>query len=652
MNNPTLRKAAPSTFARTLSQLLDETGFYSRSEWASFLGISTSAISQWVHDKTVPRADLLRMILDVLQTRGGVAAASALRRFEQLEKKSATEISPLGVRMAPTLRSYLDSYTFAKLGQKLRGLQPDQQIDVLTSGGWPSLSAGRLGSKESEQAVFPDLVSIQKGMESKVVPWERLLDGQHCLIVAAPGSGKSRLLSALVDRCSETARASAVRVNAVDVYRGSTFSDLFEQIPSNSLLLIDGLDELGLEARPEAAKQIVDGCHRVSAMRCVVASRPTPELALLEKFETFSLAPLSRLQIVQFLFKANEEVRSQAASSAELYRFICHLYERPSLRKFFANPLFLAVGWELFKYSGVTPFSESQILGEFVRSLLERDYHKEVVRVRRPWASPQCLLSLLGTLSLQLLKEEKAVFDAEQASTWIGARFPDVPVLELLSLLEMQGFLRNERGAMSFVHKALQDYFAALNVVEGADSVLEHLVGWRHKEDVREVFRLACGITSDATPLLKGVIGSIREGNTSRCALLAEILAQPIAAERTAIEESCETLIGWLDKKLANWSIKPSLAKSIEGEASWEMLATGQSVGEAELSVRSTLSSIHRARSGLAHVPLRECMKGAKSVILPEFADCMTIEGKLEVTLSSEERRGILRATVAEPMLQ
>ncbi len=55
-----------SIFAVALKALLDETNLFDRREWAQFLNVSESAISQWVGDKTIPRADLLYMIIDVL----------------------------------------------------------------------------------------------------------------------------------------------------------------------------------------------------------------------------------------------------------------------------------------------------------------------------------------------------------------------------------------------------------------------------------------------------------------------------------------------------------------------------------------------------------------------------------------------------------
>ena len=95
-----------SPFAAALAGLLDDTACFTRAEWARFLGVSTSDLSQWVNDETVPRADLLRMMVDVLQSSADVPE-EPLAAFEQMAARPAREVSPLGGRMTPTVAEYL-----------------------------------------------------------------------------------------------------------------------------------------------------------------------------------------------------------------------------------------------------------------------------------------------------------------------------------------------------------------------------------------------------------------------------------------------------------------------------------------------------------------------------------------------------------------
>jgi hypothetical protein len=129
-----------SQFAQTLVELLDDTGFYTREEWAGFLCISPSVISQWVNDKMLPRADMLAMVLDLLRLRGGEKAKEALKRFDHIAVLPAAEVSPLGARMMPNVASYVEANSFATLGSQLRDLSRVHQRAVLREGSWMAAS--------------------------------------------------------------------------------------------------------------------------------------------------------------------------------------------------------------------------------------------------------------------------------------------------------------------------------------------------------------------------------------------------------------------------------------------------------------------------------------------------------------------------------
>ena len=97
-----------SEFARLLRQLLDETDIFNRQEWAEFLDVSESAISQWLHDQTLPRPDTLRQIVGVVRSSSGVPE-SILKSLEEGASRPAEEVSPHGKRMGESLGAYLIS---------------------------------------------------------------------------------------------------------------------------------------------------------------------------------------------------------------------------------------------------------------------------------------------------------------------------------------------------------------------------------------------------------------------------------------------------------------------------------------------------------------------------------------------------------------
>lgn len=95
-----------SQFAVSLERLLDQTGLFTRDEWAQFLRISAPAISQWVNDHTIPEPDRLNMILSVLRESDDVPK-EILVEFDQLALRPSVEISPHGERLDATLKEYM-----------------------------------------------------------------------------------------------------------------------------------------------------------------------------------------------------------------------------------------------------------------------------------------------------------------------------------------------------------------------------------------------------------------------------------------------------------------------------------------------------------------------------------------------------------------
>jgi hypothetical protein len=123
-----------SPFAVALECLLEDTHYYSREEWAHFLGVSSSQIEDWITDKALPRSDLLNMLLGVLRQKEGIPEA-CLQKFQAMAVLPAREVSPLGAFMSPSVAEYMHNSSFAGLGFSIRSLPPEQQIRVL-EGSW------------------------------------------------------------------------------------------------------------------------------------------------------------------------------------------------------------------------------------------------------------------------------------------------------------------------------------------------------------------------------------------------------------------------------------------------------------------------------------------------------------------------------------
>jgi transcriptional regulator with XRE-family HTH domain len=119
-----------SPFAAALVRLLDDTKLMTRQQWADLLDVSPAAISQWVNDKTIPRPEVLRMIIDALEENPDLAPR-VLREFKQISRLPAAEVSPNGDRMNPSIGHYVIKPLLEGFLRNLAGLDFEAQELIL-----------------------------------------------------------------------------------------------------------------------------------------------------------------------------------------------------------------------------------------------------------------------------------------------------------------------------------------------------------------------------------------------------------------------------------------------------------------------------------------------------------------------------------------
>jgi hypothetical protein len=119
-----------SPFAAALVRLLDDTKLLTRQQWAELLDVSPAAISQWVNDKTIPRPEVLRMIIDALEENPDFAAL-VLAEFKQISRRPSAEVSPNGERMSPSIGHYVVKPLLEGFLRNLAGLDFEAQERIL-----------------------------------------------------------------------------------------------------------------------------------------------------------------------------------------------------------------------------------------------------------------------------------------------------------------------------------------------------------------------------------------------------------------------------------------------------------------------------------------------------------------------------------------
>lgn len=149
-----------SEFAAMLERLLAEKDLYSRSDWATILNVTTSAISQWVSDSTFPRAESLRRIIQTLEEDARVSDA-VLTAFDTMSRKPLEKIAPHASKPGcPTLEHYMAQPIRTAFERVIATLPPHLQEEV-----W--LEATTLARKKrARRSQRPTVAERRRGREA------------------------------------------------------------------------------------------------------------------------------------------------------------------------------------------------------------------------------------------------------------------------------------------------------------------------------------------------------------------------------------------------------------------------------------------------------------------------------------------------------
>lgn len=652
---PNTRTKTRSPFAETLKSLLDETNLFDRAGWADYLLISAAAISQWLHDKTVPRPDLLYMIHDTLTMSDGVSPQQ-LRAFKTMAERPATDVSPLGSRMTPTVWEYMMATSYRTIGQRLQKLDREGQMKMLRDASMES--GATTDDRETPAAIvapknkfwvlfqpsFSVDVTLLPRLSSRSVKssmqragWRDLDDFRSAVLIGGPGSGKTAFLTHLADHFHRELKQSVLLLQPIRVDQqlneAHTLRDLTTDSSPPDVILIDGLDELPMEYRSLAAAEIAELVKTQPTLRVFVSTRPTPETDdQLAELSAFWMTPLTRLQAVIWLHTAVAESRSIPASGFDEY--VGRLKERQKLLDALCTPLFLTNAWSLFQSHGVTPFADAAIVKSYMQVLDEWDRYKKVVRTRESWASPQNLAAILEELSFRLYQQGSSDFKTSDFETWFEGRIASAvePDRLLRFLSEQSGVIQHRFDDSWEADKRLVDYLAASHIVSSVQDPTTVLDSWPKDERTREILRLACNLTSDATPVLRHVLDLKEASEAERALMLANIVAQPLRASEDVLDETCDRIVKWLDSHLRAWEVQgPERETLNQPDCLWTLRAVRKASSKEAEEAWRLITPIHQARSGPASPQLSHRLSIAKAPVLRALRESMDVDGKLTI---------------------
>ncbi len=219
------RPVAESLFATVLGNLINQTAIFSRSEWATALGVTTAAISQWLNDKTVPRARTLRSLIDIVRRYRG-ADDFHLQAFFNIVDHPAHTVSPHGDRLGASVGRYLLSPVLEGFLRQLDTLSHSISETILLN----ALTECERLREQTERSAKDDNVpsetsptSVQSsswplknepfiGRDTELMQvCNSLSEGTLVAVLGATGAGKTALAAEVIRRSFGSAPCEAIK---------------------------------------------------------------------------------------------------------------------------------------------------------------------------------------------------------------------------------------------------------------------------------------------------------------------------------------------------------------------------------------------------------------------------------------------------------
>ncbi len=325
------------------------------------------------------------------------------------------------------------------------------------------------------------------------------------------------------------------------------------------LVLLDGLDEVSAEIRPEAEQQVRRLADRWPTTPIVVTTRPIGYRRFDGSFKELQLQPLDRERRLQFLarwFGRNEKKEDHARARDALREL-----DGPGFEELTGNPLYLTL-MALLLEDGVKPSRNRSKLYDQVFDLLIEGKHKlgsgdkSFDKIQRPELVRQTLRLLaesmtcdncdaerFGQLQERMYRDDLAAVREElrKVHRWDGK-----VDLFLEDVAEKVGILGPHDGHDAdwrFWHRTFKEALTAERMAEwDSKTLLQHAREVQGQESRwAEPFALVCGGVEDADALLEELMKANRD-----LALRALPTAQNVSDE--TVREVLELTDKWEER--------------------------------------------------------------------------------------------------------
>jgi hypothetical protein len=395
-----------------------------------------------------------------------------------------------------------------------------ENLDYSEPGPWGALT------RIDNEFVKPTLAvwDHTKGSTGDVIDWEEIAGRGRVVLMGAPGIGKTTCLRKVA--IDEVNRApddplrrlpiyiqlrevtgqfdmlSAIQ-SAVMCQANSDVSDDLQSLIQSGriLLLLDGLDEVHESLRGQFVAEILQVSRKFQKMGIYLSTRQWDYYWRFPGFLHLQIQAFNVPQIEEWMFRRIPKTD---------WKVTKHLVSACNSDKELANlssiPIMLALVAGVFELTGKIPRRRSDIIARFLDTILES--WDTIRRVRRSddEALKEDKIELLYQFAFYSWEQSRLTFDEDEL-TKVGESWSD-----LLSIKARRSVLRDTgiftlhtspSKTWSFTHQVFRDYLAAQCLVARPDNFLETVLREPGEDKDLSLWRHACSITSDASPLLR-----------------------------------------------------------------------------------------------------------------------------------------------------
>ncbi|SFW57242.1 NACHT domain-containing protein [Amycolatopsis australiensis] len=412
---------------------------------------------------------------------------------------------------------------------------------------------------------------------------EHVLPGtRRILLRGEAGSGKTTMLQWLAVQCASRQleavdgwsrlepflvrlrRFSRSRLPAPERFLDEVGRHIADEMPNGwvhdrlrqgrAVVLVDGIDELPAERRPEVRDWLGELIDAFPRARFVVTTRPAavePGWLAAEGFTEVRLQPMTQRDVRTFVTRWHAAMPGEALDERR-DALIAAIATRSAVRRLAENPLLCALLCALHhEGNGHLPDNRMELYEVALRMLLDsRDVERRIEPEVRLSLTEK--LVLLRHLAYWLVRNGHTDVAAEDAEARFAAKLAAMgqvtasPQQVFRHVLDRGGVLREPvPGRIDFVHRTFGEYLAAKAAVEEDD--IGVLVANAHRDEWREVVVLAAGHAHPAqrVKLLEGLLAPGPEKLTHALVALACLETSPElpAGLRAKIEARTSALI-------------------------------------------------------------------------------------------------------------